>query len=238
MTKIAIINKTTCVSDADLASYVTAIQTQITNDFSPVWGVSADLVFVPKDHHPEPSMWWIAVLDDSDVAGALGYHDLTPSGFPFGKVFAKTDLVNGMQVSVTISHEVLEMLADPWIFSTVVGHTDRGQVLYALEVCDPCEDDTLGYKIGNVLVSDFIYPAWFDGIGTQFDFGKHITKPYQILINGYMSVMPLGVPGAGWHQITDSGGHSRVGNAAPMGSRRERRRAGKNNWKMSEVKSL
>jgi hypothetical protein len=238
MIKIAVINQSTCVSDEDLTKYVNAIQKQITNDFGPIWGIFAELVFVPKGHTPDPTMWWIAVLDDSDVAGALGYHDLTPAELPFGKVFAKTDLTYGMAVSVTLSHEVLEMLADPWIFSTVMVSTAKGQFLYALEVCDPCEDDTLGYKIDDVLVSDFICPAWFDGHGNKFDFQKHITVPHQILINGYMSVLPMANPSTGWHQITEEGTHSRVGNAAPIGSRRERRRTGRENWKVSVVKEF
>ena len=45
--------------------------------------------------------------------------------------------------------------------------------LYAYEVCDPCEDDSLGYHIDNILLSDFVYPAWFEGFrtesSTQFD---------------------------------------------------------------------
>jgi hypothetical protein len=54
------------------------------------------------------------------------------------------------------------MLADPNINLTVfVQDADTTGTLYAYEVCDACEDDSLGYQINNVLVSDFVYTAWF-----------------------------------------------------------------------------
>ncbi len=239
MVTVSIINASTVVSDADLSKYVHALQIQVNKDFAPIWGVVARLVFVPKGHSPAAGTWWLSVMDDSDTAGALGYHDMTSEGLPAGKVFAKTDLTYGSSVSVTLSHELLEMLADPWIFSTVfVPHTTIknyvGPVLYALEVCDACEDDKLGYKINDVLVSDFQYPAWFDGVGTKFDHMGHIDAPFKILPGGYMSIMKV-VANPHWTQINLEGHFSRVGNAAVLGSRRERRNSGKDCWKISTV---
>ena len=34
--------------------------------------------------------------------------------------------------------------------------------LYAYEVCDACEADQFGYDIDGVLVSDFVFPSWFE----------------------------------------------------------------------------
>jgi len=42
-----------------------------------------------------------------------GHHDLTPDGLPVGKSFAGTDKHFGHSWTVTASHELLEMLADP-----------------------------------------------------------------------------------------------------------------------------
>jgi len=74
------------------------------------------------------------------------------------------------------------MLADP--DSNLVAYrqlNNRKLVLHAYEVCDPCEDDSYGYKIDGVLVSDFVYPSWFEsfhkGASTRFDHGRHIRKP-------------------------------------------------------------
>jgi len=115
MIHIDIINASTVLSDTVIAAAVPALQTQINRDFYPAWGVKANLFFVPKGHKPAKGHWWMAILDNSDVAGALGYHDLTSEGLPIGKVFAGTDMQYGLSWTVTLSHELVEMLADPTI---------------------------------------------------------------------------------------------------------------------------
>src|SRR6266581_3514657 len=97
-----------------------------------------------------------------DFAGALGYHDLTKQGLPLGKVFAGSDMKLGYNWTVTASHELLEMLADPDINLTAfVQDSDTSGILYAYETADACEADEYGYKIDGVLVSDFVFPSWF-----------------------------------------------------------------------------
>jgi hypothetical protein len=175
---VAILNRSTVLSDDQLQPVVAALQTQVHRDWAPVWGNDADLSFVPAGTQPAPGSWWLVILDDSDQAGALGYHDLTTGGLPLGKIFAKTDLTAGQQRSVTASHELLEKLGDPDINLTVFVQPDATSgTLYAYEVCDACEADQYGYAINGVTVSDFVYPAWFESFrshsSTQFDHGKH-----------------------------------------------------------------
>ena len=76
--------------------------------------------------------------------------------------------------TVTLSHELLEMLADPWINWCAQG--DDGKI-YALEVCDAVEADRMGYEIDGVLVSDFITPSWFEPThADRVDFKGRIVK--------------------------------------------------------------
>ncbi len=117
--QISIINASTVLTDTEIRPVVNALQQQVTNDFRPAWGIDAELTFVPTGSTPPIGTWWLTILDDSDQAGALGYHDLTPDGLPLGKVFAATDLKYGNSWTVTASHELLEMLADPNINLTV-----------------------------------------------------------------------------------------------------------------------
>jgi hypothetical protein len=114
-TVISVLNPSTTMKDSEVEALLPAMQTQLHRDFLPAWNIQAKLEFVPKGHHPAAGTWWLSVLDNSDQAGALGYHDITNEGLPLGKVFAGTDLANGFSVSVTFSHELLEMLADPEI---------------------------------------------------------------------------------------------------------------------------
>jgi len=172
--QISVINASTVLTDNEVSPVVNALQQQVTNDFLPAWGVDAELTFIPTGSTPPAGTWWLTILDDSDQAGALGYHDLTPDGLPIGKVFAGTDLKYGTQWTVTASHELLEMLADPNINLTVFVQNEQNTgVLYAYEVCDACETDNLGYKVDNILVSDFVFPSWFENFrtpgSTQFD---------------------------------------------------------------------
>jgi len=97
--QISVINESTVLADTDVVPVVAALQKQVTNDFRPVWGTDAELTIVPKDTQPPAGSWWLVLLDDSDQANALGYHDLTSEGLPIGKVFAASDLKAGYWVS-------------------------------------------------------------------------------------------------------------------------------------------
>src|SRR5437667_8874014 len=117
---IAIVNACTVLTDDQIKAAIPALQTQVSRDFAPAWGVDAVLTFVPKGTKPPAGMWWLAILDNSDTAGALGYHDVTTRGLPLAKVFAATDIQYGAKWTITTSHELLEMLADPAVNQTVL----------------------------------------------------------------------------------------------------------------------
>ena len=236
---IAVMNQSTVLDDEAVSSVVPALQQQVSNDFDPAWGIGASLLFVPKGSRPAPGAWWLTIFDDSDQAGALGYHDVTPDGLPLGKVFAASDLKFGYEWTVTISHELLEMLADPEINLTVFDQpTATTGRLYAYEVCDACEADQYGYRIDGVLVSDFVYPAWFQGSrkpnSTKFDHQGKLKKPFELLPDGYIGVFDVSA-GTGWTQLTPQNARLAYSARARVGSRRERRRTPREQWLHSEL---
>jgi hypothetical protein len=235
--QVAIVNASTAVQDSQVQAIVPALQTQVHRDFAPVWGVDADLIFVGHGAAPPAGSWWLTVLDNSDQAGALGYHDLTDEGLPAGKAFAGTDIQAGNSWTTTVSHELLEMLGDPDVDLCAYAQKDSGgMILYAYEVCDACEADSSGYPIDGVLVSDFVYPAWFESFrapnSTQFDYRKLIAQPFQLLAEGYISQFDTSSTD-GWTQASPAG---RYAARAPVGSRRERRRIPRRQWLPSAVK--
>ncbi len=184
---IVVTNRSTVVTAANLAEWLPAFQYAVSYQFAPSWGSSCHLLLgdtVPK------GAWQIVVLDTSDQAGALGYHDETPDGYPLGKIFAKTDVDNGYSITVTFTHELFEMLADPDISRAYqTGNTE----FTALEVGDPVEADRYGYTNRShpgVLISDFILPAWFGQgfVGAPYDHAGHVTRPKQLLSGGYVSL--------------------------------------------------
>jgi hypothetical protein len=223
--KIAVINDSTVLTDNQVSSAIPALQKQIDNDAGPAWAISAKLRFVPKGSQPAPDEWWLAVVDNSDQAGALGYHDLTDHGLPMSKVFAGSDIAYGQSWTVTCSHELLEMLVDPNINLTIFDQGPIGARLYSYEVCDACEADEYGYEIDGILVSDFVYPEWFESFhpkgSTQFDQCKKIDEPFQLLPGGYIGVNDIG-SGLGWYQLVPAQSYN-ARSAPPAGSRRQRR---------------
>lgn len=187
--QVSLINQSTVVTDDQVKALMGCLQQQLDNDFSPVWGVNATLVF-----DQNPNNWWLVFLDDSDQADALGYHDLTDNNLPIGKVFVKT---SGDQWSVTASHELLEMLVDPNVnLCSIKGSS----TIYAYEVGDPVENDT--YQIGDYSVSNFVYPAWFEENASsgQFDKLGNLTVPFTLSPGGYISYMDIS--NGNWTQAT------------------------------------
>lgn len=236
MVTIAILNESTVLSDAQVQPVVAALQKQVTNDFCPAWGLTPPtLHFVPKAQIAPLGAWQLVVLNSSDQAGALGYHDVTPEDLPLGKVFAGDDLKDGVSWSVTMSHELLEMLGDPLIdLAAVVQTAQKSGRIYAYEACDACEDDSLGYLIDGIKVSDFVLPSWFvPGSPAPYDHMKKIAKPLQILPGGYIGYLTF-TSKKGWTQITAD--NKPGGKPAKPGSRRERRKRGRDAWKKSTAK--
>ncbi len=223
---IAITNASTCLSDAQVQSIIPSLQRQVTQDFNSYWDLDCSLAFLPKQE-TLPSGWWQIVLTDTpDQAAALGYHEMTSTGVPLGKVFAGLDIDSGSSWTVTLSHELLEMLGDPWINWCAESPDGR---LFALEVCDPVEADDLGYEIGGVRLSDFITPAWFEPTqADRVDFMKRISRQLELAPGGYISILD---PGKGWTQLLSKTAHR--DSFVPKGCRRSRRAMNRAEWKRS-----
>jgi len=180
-----------------LKSLISAMQVYVTNYVTPVWGTPAELVestdFI-KD------AWAMVFLDDADQDGALAYHDLTPDGLPISKVFVKTTLGAGDLVSVSASHELVEILVDPAINMMTTGPNSK--TMYAYESADPVEE--LSFKVNGIAMSDFVYPAYFEVFrkrnSVRFDHQDKVSHPFQILHGGYQIIFKSGK----WSQVYGS----------------------------------
>jgi hypothetical protein len=236
--KIGFFNRSTVLTDDEVKAVVPALQKQVSRDFAPVWGVEADLSFLSANATVPPKTWLIGVFDNSDQAGALGYHDLTEEGLPLGKVFAKTDLDYHSAWTVTASHELLEMLGDPDINLFAFSQSGLEIFFYGYEVCDACETDKLGYQIDGILVSDFVYPAWFEGFrakgSTQFDYRNKIESPFELLPGGYISIFDVSY-NTGFNQLYPPDARLEYRARPHVGSRRERRATPRDQWLLSSA---
>ena len=231
MINIALINEYQPLSEAQVLAATDALKKQLANDFAPVWGKNANLQFFPAGVNPPDDFWQLVILDNTDQAGFLGYHDITETGQPLGKIFAGTDALFQSSWTVTASHELLEMIVDPNINLTATkSNQDGTHTLYAYEVCDACDADQFGYEIDGIKVSNFVFPSWFQefsGPGTVYDFCHKITAPFQLLPGGTINIYD---DNSGWTQLSGRRGSLKYHMRPPVGSRRERRRTHKGQW--------
>lgn len=173
------------ISPSELSRASAALQKQLTRDFGPIWDVDATIDAFPKlDDVPLP--YWPILIQDDIHQDAAGVHE-DKNGQPFALVQYSN------QWTLTASHEMLEMAADPFgkrLFSSLSVKEDQGRVEYLVEVCDPCEDSKFAYRVSGVLVSDFYTPNYFDPVkadGVRYSFTGAITEPRQVLRGGYLS---------------------------------------------------
>lgn len=177
---ISVINFTTQLTDQVVQEAVRAMNRQIREDFIPVWGNGralelhaaafdlADAATLTEESVRGDSV--IYLVDEASLPGALGYHDLNTADIPVGFVF----VLNQGDWTITLSHEVLELIIDPTVNIFVPGPDPRdanNTVLHTYEVCDAVERTS--YLIDNIPVSNFVTPSYFtigEAAGTRNDF--------------------------------------------------------------------
>jgi hypothetical protein len=190
---IAIFNES---SDADvrgLERAVAAIQKQVDRDFFPLWGWRAILVFEPKST-PRRAMKITLRETDKDDPGDLGYHFI--DGIPATYVFTRDEKGKPLEEFYsTLSHEVLEMIADPGVNLYASGYYIKSgrhyRAFLPYEVCDPVQDAL--YSIDGVKVSDFVVPEWFEEErprdSMKFSFLDSVREPFELAYGGYIDAM-------------------------------------------------
>jgi hypothetical protein len=130
------------VSAQRRAAIVSAIDVQVNRDLAPAWNIHATVNGYTKLRQIPKGVW---VVDVSFHGFNYGIH-YTQNNVPRASVLFQSGYTYG------ISHEVLEMLVDPYLNR----YSSRGVLE---EVCDPL--DLRSYKINNIRVARFVTPAYF-----------------------------------------------------------------------------
>lgn len=179
--KVVVVHvQTDSVTQSDLARVAFAIQMQISRDLYPAWKIVARIVFdgdpaanlettyqvyvttFPKFHRVYPEISWLDCF-------CYGFHSyelstMQPKGFVFTDI--ADDLKGEHPWSVTMSHEILEMIVDPTLSNISI---DREPI----EVGD--DVNTEKYMIADVNVSDFLYPSYFNRGNGPYDYLQKMT---------------------------------------------------------------
>lgn len=192
---IAIVNGSTNIAPARLKLAIEALQIQLDRDFLSVWGWRAKLKLTKT---PSERLMRITLLDDNpDDDGVEGYH-FSKEGVPRAEVYTHDDdgtPYEDQEVFATLSHEILEMVADPdvnlYASDYRVFQGRRHRAFFAVEVCDAVQECT--YKIKGIRVSDFVVPEWFESEhppgSMRFSFKDNVKAPLTVARGGYLDAV-------------------------------------------------
>lgn len=182
----ACINSSTLVPDRDCAYWVEACRLQLVNHVCPVWGLTPPgAALYPKGTtFPGHTALTALFVDDIAEPGVLGEHGIV-AGMPYVLI----DVHDSADPSQVLSHEFIE--------ATVNQDLDRwrevGRYSYAIEPADPVQTSFYEYPVTilgeerRVLVSDFVFPSWYDAASRAdwFDYLSILRSPLEIATGGY-----------------------------------------------------
>lgn len=212
---IAVINESTQVQNNDVNLMCQAIQIQLDLHVLPAWNLKTGNIKFYSDKLQVPGYaWLVSILDSPTVAGALGYHsednDLI-DGFIFtqpvlsnkGVILYDSSNPQNVSVASVLSHEIIEMIGDRfanlWADGPTIQTTNGPASEYAVELCDPVENDSYAITVaGNLVsISNFIFPSWFNSEAKipqnlPFDYLKKLTAPFTMSAGGYIIVRQPG----------------------------------------------
>jgi hypothetical protein len=238
MMNLTVANISKNVGSAAFQAAIAAIGRQVNEHFQPEWGIAATVTGTtlsladdkaPIDGDHDAIIYLGDAVQDptTGVENALGYHFANHAKIPYGFVYLDICAEYGEPWSCTLSHEVLELLADPTATHTVTGPPPagvEGNVAYDLEVCDPTQGDT--YQIDAVVVSNFVGPGYFEMPGGSGR-SNYLDLP----------LVPFGVRPKGYFQYENSGGVQQVQGAqvtAEQLAAKQKMGRGRRNWRRRE----
>jgi hypothetical protein len=219
---VALVDETGVFDQEELAEVAGALNEQVQADFRPIWGGPGATVGAYRK--APPNTWRIILQEKLDVQGALGYHtDENNVPVSYVDVIGRNGEIDPGW-TVTASHELLEMLADPWgsrmhaaRLPQMVTEADLGlpkpkahqvtRVSYLLEVADPPE--AASYEVGGVAVSDFITPDWYrtnPKVSEAYSHQGTCIQPREVAPGGYVSFM---LADRDWWQVYNINGRLR-----------------------------
>jgi hypothetical protein len=183
---VALVSETQSISFSELGRSSAALQKQAIRDLGPVWNIHSTVDAFARLEDVPVGTWPIVIEDNINTPGAAGVHE-DKDGQPFALVMAESGW------SLTASHELIEMLVDPFGRRLTEGQSPKpgqGRVEFLVEPCDPSEATQFAYLINGVTVSDFYTPKYFTTVFNPADRYSHtgaIKRPRQVLKGGYLS---------------------------------------------------
>jgi hypothetical protein len=162
--RISLINQSD-VAIHDVREAIQALNHQIARDLAPHWGRKAHVSLCRTKKAPASAQGVVHLVNTAD-----GDFHWEPDDKPVAQVmtaFTKKALeqVPFMYWTNGLSHEILEMVADPDLTRLMDGPhpNEKRTVQYYCEICDPVQSQM--YEIDGVQVTNFVLPDYFNANG-------------------------------------------------------------------------
>lgn len=180
-------------SNATILKDIPAWEKAVNVDFAPVWHTAA--VKIELTTRAPRNGIVVDIVKNGPIQGALAYHTVS-NGESKIVDYAGVNDFYGYSNSVSITHELFELLADPNTDAlnqgypatfVYAGHQQAAMPTdsyWLQEVCDPVE--AFSYRVDGVSISDFVTPNWWnDQVAGQYDYMHLIGAPFTLLPGGY-----------------------------------------------------
>lgn len=195
----ALVDESGKISFTDLQRIALSVDAQLKQDVYPVWQRHGDCTAYQTEADVPLGSWKVFIKNDLGQPGALGYHT-DEHNQPVAYVMYQESLDD---VCITVSHEVVETLLDPYgnrLILALHPTLNSRKVRILCEGCDPSEAKS--YKKLSLSVSDFYFPEWFDDahlIGQKYSFMDVLPGPRSLIQGGYVSYIDTDNR---WYQVT------------------------------------
>jgi hypothetical protein len=185
----------------ELADLVDALEWQLEQDYNTSpwvehgYAPPAKIILLGKGDPLPDGAWNLILLDElpkEEGEGTLGFHEDSNGNIPYSDIGVKECRESGTPVSECASHEMLEMLVDPYVVGRAPRMVSYNGKDWIVEVADPVE--SCGYPAPNgLLLADFCWPRWFGLAQTRPEFSERgsVSAAFALAPQGYISTRPL-----------------------------------------------
>jgi len=224
-THVALVTYGYEVDKSTLLRVAAALQMQLTRDFTPIWKIPAVVSPFHSLHDIPPGCLPLVIVEPGSLQASEHAFHQAVNDQPLGVV------EGGDGWWLPASHELLEMVCDPYGKLTVLGDSiadrdpapaleswadptrqSQGQVAYLVEVADPCQ--AISYRINGFEVSDFVTPDYYsatESTGGRYSYTGKVTAPRQVLPRGYITWYTSAPGPAIWQAHCDANDNLTVG---------------------------
>ncbi len=218
MITIALIRSTNLLTDAEVQSIAVGLQFWHDEHFGPAWGTEVAVIYVLPGQSIPAGAWQLWLQDRSPIPADLAFHDVE-SGVPFGRCYVDDADADGTPRTVPVSHELAEMLINPFVTGLVPCVLNGVAGTVEKECADAIEDPRYAVAVegrsGDMWpMTAFVLPSWFDPHGRapfSWPVVPEIDRPFALAPGGYIPFQPNG---GEWTQIM-------ADEAGPMQVRRD-----------------